>query len=248
MRRSASSLRAALWDALGQEHDFGPGAGSRLRHQAGDVEDVEARLARTRDVVLAQLREQGPTVNLADAHTAAENWSLAIECAENGTRVADEIGSAQGSSTGRVTLATAYLQADAFDAALATAQAARDYDYAPMSDNVALILGIASPRQGRANAAREAFGEAVNAADALLARTPGAYDELDNRALALCGLAIVDDPARASEASEAFHATRRITRADGIVARVLSLFDTLADGEETGTLAPVRAVAAGVID
>jgi conjugative relaxase-like TrwC/TraI family protein len=56
-----------VWDALGQEHGFGPGSGSQLCRRQGHVEDVEPRMARTRDVVLAQLREQGPTVSLARA-------------------------------------------------------------------------------------------------------------------------------------------------------------------------------------
>ncbi len=65
-----------------------------------------------------------------------------------------------------------------------------------MSDNSALLLGVALTRQGDVEAAQHAFREALNAADALLAQTPSAYDELDNRALALCGLALVDDPNR----------------------------------------------------
>jgi len=56
-----------VWDAVGQEHDFGPGAGSRLRAGEGHVADVEARMAPARRVVLEQLREQGPTVSLARA-------------------------------------------------------------------------------------------------------------------------------------------------------------------------------------
>jgi conjugative relaxase-like TrwC/TraI family protein len=56
-----------VWDALGQEHDFGPGSASRLRRGDGTLADVEARLADARRVVLEQLREQGPTVSLARA-------------------------------------------------------------------------------------------------------------------------------------------------------------------------------------
>jgi conjugative relaxase-like TrwC/TraI family protein len=56
-----------VWDALGQEHDFGPGAGSHLRDREGRAGDVEARMDQTVRVVLAQLREQGPTVSLARA-------------------------------------------------------------------------------------------------------------------------------------------------------------------------------------
>ena len=58
-----------VWDALAQEHDFGPGSGTRLRRDDGHAEDefVDARMAQARRVVLAQLREQGPTVSLARA-------------------------------------------------------------------------------------------------------------------------------------------------------------------------------------
>lgn len=54
-----------VWDALGQEHGFGPGSGSKLREREGQVGAVETRMAETRQVVLAQLREQGPTVSHA---------------------------------------------------------------------------------------------------------------------------------------------------------------------------------------
>ena len=59
-------LRQA-WDALGQEHDFGPGSGSRLRRPERHLDDVEGRMLQARGVVLTQLREQGPTVSLARA-------------------------------------------------------------------------------------------------------------------------------------------------------------------------------------
>ena len=85
----------------------------------------------------------------------------------------------------------------------------------------------------------------MNAADALLAQTADAYDELDSRALALCGLALLEDAARVSEAIEAFRAARALTRAEGIVARVLRLFDALAVSDEAGILAAVRPAAAG---
>ena len=56
-----------VWDAVGQEHGFGPGSGSKLRRPQGPVGDVEARMREARAVVLAQLRDQGPTVSLARA-------------------------------------------------------------------------------------------------------------------------------------------------------------------------------------
>jgi conjugative relaxase-like TrwC/TraI family protein len=57
----------SIWDALGEELEFGPGAGSALRRHGGHEADVEARMREVRRVVLEQLREQGPTVSLARA-------------------------------------------------------------------------------------------------------------------------------------------------------------------------------------
>jgi len=56
-----------VWDALGQEHSFGPGSGSRLRHGRGYGDDIGRRMAEAWRTVLAQLREHGPTVSLARA-------------------------------------------------------------------------------------------------------------------------------------------------------------------------------------
>jgi len=60
-----------VWDALAQEHDFGPGAGGRLRRHGGHTRALEDRFAEVRDVVLGQLREQGSTVTLARARARA---------------------------------------------------------------------------------------------------------------------------------------------------------------------------------
>ena len=183
-------------------------------------------------------------INLAGAYTDAKDLSRAIQDAAHGVGIADEVGLAQGSSEGRVQLATLYLQARELDLARTTAQDARGYRYAPASDNAALVLGITLVREGRVDQAREAFRDALNAADGLLARTGDAYDELESRALALCGLALLEDSAEIDEASKAFCA-RAITCADGIIARVLRLFDALAMSDETNILAPVRPAAAG---
>jgi tetratricopeptide (TPR) repeat protein len=184
-------------------------------------------------------------IDLAAIYTDAEDLPRAIRCGEHAVGIADEIGLARGSSEGRVQLATTYLYAGEYDLARATAHAARSYDYAPASDNVALVLGIALTRQGRVDAARAAFHDALNAAESLLARTPDTHDELDSRALALCGLALLEDPVRVSAAIEAFRAARAITSAKGIVARVLRLLDALAISDQAGILAAVRPVAAG---
>ena len=75
-----------VWDALGQEHDFGPGAGSQLRRD-GHIRHVEARMLEARQVVLEQLREQGPTVSLARARALVFEASAGRLSADESARL-----------------------------------------------------------------------------------------------------------------------------------------------------------------
>jgi len=76
-----------VWDALGQEHDFGPGARSRLRRRNGETRHVEARMLEARRVVLEQLREQGPTVSLARARALVFEASAGRLSADESARL-----------------------------------------------------------------------------------------------------------------------------------------------------------------
>ena len=76
-----------VWDALGEEHGFGPGSGTRLRHRERQVEELEARMREARDVVLAQMREQGPTVSVARARALVFEAAAGRLCAEEAARL-----------------------------------------------------------------------------------------------------------------------------------------------------------------
>ena len=192
--------------------------------------------------------EASTLIALAEAHTDASAIQPAIRYARQAAEIADDIGFASGSSDARLALGTALLFAGEADEARTMAEDALGYENAPMRDNIELLRGIALARAGKRDEARQAFLEALGAADTLLAQKAGGYDELDSRALALCGLAVVESPARASEAIETFRAARAIAGHDGIVGRVLRLIDTLAFDDATGVLASVRPAAAGKAD
>jgi conjugative relaxase-like TrwC/TraI family protein len=85
-----------VWDAVGQEHDFGPGAGSRLRRHGARGSTLEDRLARARDVVLEQLREQGPTVSLARARALVFEAAAGRLSAEEASRLLARIECSKG--------------------------------------------------------------------------------------------------------------------------------------------------------
>jgi tetratricopeptide (TPR) repeat protein len=201
-------------------------------------------------------------VRLGEAHVDLGAWRQAVGCSEQGVQIADNIGFAQGRNEGCVVLAMAQLQLGDLDAALATVQVARADDYASNSAEVALVLGVVRSLEDKVEVAKQAFSDAVTAANAQLGRTNGVYGPLDTKALALCGLVLMEArgqrrdeasmpeamsvrEARLREASQAFSAARSITRADGIVRRVLRLFDALANGDEARMLRPMRSAAEG---
>jgi len=222
-------------------------------NQVGNLGTRYAELGETRRAIelyeqaLAIAREIGDRRseslilnNQGEANADLGAWEQAARASEQGVEIADEIGLAQGSNEGRLSLAKVYLQAGDLDAARESAQVARAHDYAPRRADVALVLGIVLSRQGHADAAKQAFSDALGAADERLGPA-----NLDTKALALCGLALVDDPGQLSEASTAFGAARAITRADGVVRGVLRLFDALATGDEAEVLHQIRRAAEG---
>ena len=136
-----------------------------------------------------------------------------------------------------------YLHAGELDAARETAQAACADDYPPTAADLSLILGIVLARQAKRDAASRAFTDAVRSADTLIEQTNDNYHALDTKALALCGQALTNGTGQLTEARTIFRAARTITRAHGIVQRVLRLFDALAPADPAGILEPIRVAA-----
>ena len=184
-------------------------------------------------------------LSLAEAHSFLDDWPRATECAEEGLRIADGLGLVQVSNGARGSLSIVYLQTGEFEAARATAEAARSHDYAPNAPTLALVVGIAEWHLGDADAARREFSGALDAAESLLEQTADNYDVLDTKALALCGLALTGERDGVSAAGATFRAARNVTQAKGVVRGVLRAFDLLATSDEAGILDPVRPVAAG---
>jgi hypothetical protein len=85
-----------VWDALGEEHGFGPGRGSRLRGRHRRPGGLEARMAQARAVVLGRLAEQGPTVSLARARALVYEAAAGRLSAEESAQLLARMGSADG--------------------------------------------------------------------------------------------------------------------------------------------------------
>ena len=105
-----------------------------------------------------------------------------------------------------------------------------------------LLEGLALLELHRADEGVRAFGNAVTTADALLALADSNVAALQARALALCGLAAATgDPARATQAAEAFARAPAMTSAAGVAADTRRLLDVIASHDRSGVLAGVRA-------
>jgi tetratricopeptide (TPR) repeat protein len=182
--------------------------------------------------------------NLGDGYADREAWEQAIQRYDEAIRIADEIGLVPSQSEARYGLATARLFLGELSAAREVAEAAHTYDYPPKNAELSVTLGAVLLRQGHDERAGLAFTKAVAQADTLLEQTSDNYRALDSKALALCGLALLDDGAWVSETIAVVQAARAISRDAGVVRRVLRLFDTLAAMDRTGILVPVRAIAA----
>jgi tetratricopeptide (TPR) repeat protein len=206
------------------------------------IEFHQLSLARTQEIG-ARLTKANQLRHLGDCHADLGKWQQAGGYCAQAIQISDEIGFAQGRSEGRLSLATVQLHAGELDAALQTAQAASADDYPPAAADLSLILGIVLARQAKRDAASRAFTDAVRSASTLIEQTSQNFHALDTKALALCGQALIEGTSQLTEASTIFRAARTITRARGIVQRVLRLFDALAAADTAGILEPIRMAA-----
>ena len=182
------------------------------------------------------------------AHILVEqgNFDLSAKLYNKAIAIADDIKNVQSQNEARWGLARSQFLSGNLEHARSTAESARKYDYPINNHNVLALMGVIALRQGDRAPAHEAFEAAVEASDILLAHIDTNYDAMDAKGLALCGLALCEGESNyIEEAIHAYTKARSITRAPGIVGRVLGLFDELARADTQGLLAGVREAAGG---
>ena len=156
--------------------------------------------------------------------------------------IADTTGDIEPAVEARSWLARAQLQLGDPAAALAATTARRDLPYPAEEPAIRLLEGLALLELHRLDESVRAFSDAVTAADALLALADRNVAALQVRALALSGLAAATgDPARATEAVQAFARAHAVTGAAGVAADTRRLLDEIASHDRSGVLAEVRA-------
>jgi tetratricopeptide (TPR) repeat protein len=173
---------------------------------------------------------------------ASDDARQALTLLEQAVGIADTTGDVEPAVKARSGLARAQLRLGDPAAALATAVAARELPDPAEEPTIRLVEGMALLELRQTDESVRAFSDALAAADALLALAESNVAALQARALALSGLAIATaDPARASEAMQAFIHAGTITSAAGVATDTRRLLDTIAAHDRTGALAEVRA-------
>ncbi|MDL1975802.1 MAG: tetratricopeptide repeat protein [Deltaproteobacteria bacterium] len=193
-----------------------------------------------------RLLESVSLINMGDIFVYQNEWTKAIKLYNQARMIADEIGYIQIQNGSRSGLARAHLHSGDLEAARSIAESAFKYDYPMNNHNVFALLGVIALRQGDSASAKDAFETAVEVSDSLLGHNKQNFDALDAIGLALCGLALCDEDTNyIPDAISSYEAARSITRAPGVVGRVLQLFDELAKADTQGLLSGVREAVGG---
>jgi tetratricopeptide (TPR) repeat protein len=186
--------------------------------------------------------EAGALDDLGRACLGSGDARRAVTLFEQAVSVADTTGDIGPAVEARSGLARAQLQLGDPAAALTATATGRELQYLTEEPAMRLLDGLALLGLQRVDEGVRAFGDAVTAADALLALADRNVAALQARALALSGLAAATgDPARATEARQAFARVNAVTTAAGVAADTRRLLDGIAAYDRSGVLAKIRA-------
>ena len=175
------------------------------------------------------------------ARLASGDTSQAAVLLAQAVSTADAIGNIQPAVEARSWLACAHLQLGDATAALAVTATELALTYPPGEPARHLLNGLALLELDRLQESGRAFGGALATAEALLALADRNVDALEVRALALSGLALAEgNPARASEAAQAFTQARAVTTAPGVVADTHRLLAIITAHDHSGLLSALN--------
>jgi tetratricopeptide (TPR) repeat protein len=218
---------------------------SNLGQVEKGIEYFEQALVISREIGY-RILESNSLINMGNTFVYQNEWTKAIRLYNQAREIADEIGYIHIQNESQSELARTHLHSGDLKAARSIAESALKYDYPKNNHNVFALLGVIALRQGDSTSAKDAFETAVKASDALVDHNEQNYGALDAKGLALCGLALCDEDTNyIPDAISSYEAARSITRAPGIVGRVLRLFNELGKADTQGLISGVREAAGG---
>lgn len=202
-------------------------------------------------IEIAQELEQVPRqanrrANLAMALLDAGDPDRALAEAEYAVDIAPEQETFFRMETLR-TLALVHLLGGNLTDAREKIDAARELDVNLISHSLSVLLGVVALRQGERPVALEAFNAGLRQADEMIKRTPRLIGALNAKALALCGLTLVEGRHHRDAARATFRGARAISSHAGVVLHVRQVFDALALADSDRLLEPLRTALGGTL-
>ncbi len=185
-------------------------------------------------------------MNIGDSgmiRAAQGDYDAALNNLEESLSIANVTNSINEKSYKGGYLATVLLLAGQTEAAETAARAAAQHDAPANRHVVEAVHGVALARMGRTDDAIEAFRRTVSDADQLLRYSPGLYNTRYARALALAGLALLQN-SPINAALDEYGRAKALCSAEGVLqaqGRLLALLKR--DGDEQ--LVPVQRVLNG---
>ena len=156
------------------------------------IDHIEQSLAIAREIGDRYVESNG-LVYLGVVYRDTGQLPLACKHFQDAIDIADATGDRQNQHEARFGLALARLYAGELAAARESIDGARRYDFPANTMAAWTATGIIRLRQGEPVAASEAFARGLAEADGLLALSGQNVSALDNKGLALCGLALCED-------------------------------------------------------
>jgi tetratricopeptide (TPR) repeat protein len=180
--------------------------------------------------------------NQGKAYVFQGDLDRAVEALSQSITIAHEIHEPRIENHAHAQLARLYLHHKRYGEALAAVRRARAIAVEETAASTAALYGVILAHMQQPDPARSAFKEALEMANATLAKTPGYFVARYVQALALTGLAVfATDPADgvvcAEEARAAYQKARENCAGAGVVSEAMALLDALKALDSAGVLA-----------
>lgn len=241
LHKKALDIHREIEDRQGevnQEGNLG-NSYSALGNYSAATEYLESALSKARQLgVLYQ--EAAALVRLSQVQLRTGNGDLAVSPLTQAVTISDTTGNFQISVMARLGLAAVHLAMGQPSLALPLAGKARRLNYPSEQARACLMQGVSLLALGQAQEARRAFLEAISVADTLITLCPLNVTALYSRALASCGMVVVDDNTSMEETELTWHEASEAITANGIANDFKILFNILLDCDYIGVLALFR--------
>jgi tetratricopeptide (TPR) repeat protein len=235
----------ALKDKVGSYHGLAETLGN-LGNCYGDLGETEHSIDYHKKALnvarkISDKHSEGLILsNLADMLIYDEKYNEAIEYANEGLKIGEELNSPMICIYNFQHLATANLYSGNLQSARTASEKTGQYNVPEFNHTCLAVLGAIVLSQNEKDLAKEIFDKTIAQSNIILKESPQHFQAWDSKGIALSGLTLCENVDHSAAAIEAFDKARRINSDKGIIHRALRFFDALASLDKEGKIAEVR--------